>query len=63
MFLSLKDQDDIKKLNGEIEKKMDYTDIKISDKKLLNKNRESYDIAVMLKMMRNKQTVVLVRRG
>lgn len=41
----------IDKLNGETEKKMEITNFKFSHKELLNKNRETYDIAVMLKQL------------
>lgn len=58
MVLSLINQDYIEKLNGETDKKMDYTNIKISNKKLLNKNWESYDIAVMF-----QHAAVIERRG
>lgn len=38
----------IEKLNGETDKIMEITNFKFSNKKLLNKNKETYDIAVML---------------
>jgi UDP-N-acetylmuramyl pentapeptide synthase len=38
----------IEKLNGETDKIMAITNFKFSNKKLLNKNNETYDIAVML---------------
>jgi hypothetical protein len=37
------------KLNGETDKIMEITNFKFSNKKLLNKNNETYDIAVILK--------------
>lgn len=51
------------KLIGETEKKMVMTDFKISNKKLLNKSSESYDIAVMLKKIKNWQETDSERRG
>jgi len=39
----------LEKLNGDPNKKMELTNFKMINKKLHNKNRESYDIAVMLK--------------
>jgi hypothetical protein len=45
----------IEKLNGETDKIMAITNFKFSNKKLLNKNNETYDIAVML----NKVTSML----
>jgi UDP-N-acetylmuramyl pentapeptide synthase len=45
----------IEKLNGETDKIMEITNFKFSNKKLLNKNNETYDIAVML----NKVTSML----
>ncbi|WP_051633681.1 hypothetical protein [Bacillus sp. UNC41MFS5] len=38
----------IEKLNGETDKIMEITNFKFTNKKLLNKNKETYDIAVML---------------
>lgn len=43
------------KLNGEQKRVMDMTNFKISNKKLLNKNNKTYDIAVMLKKLMEKQ--------
>ncbi|MDQ0198497.1 hypothetical protein [Neobacillus ginsengisoli] len=39
----------LEKLDGETEKKMDMTKFDFLNKKLLNKNNQTYDIAVMLK--------------
>jgi UDP-N-acetylmuramyl pentapeptide synthase len=39
----------IEKLDGETEKKMEITKFNLLNKKLLNNNNETYDIAVMLK--------------
>lgn len=50
------------KIIGELEKKMDMTEFKISNKKLLNKNADSYDIAVMLKKI-NEWEVLRRERG
>ncbi|MGG1678810.1 hypothetical protein ACIFOT_24275 [Neobacillus sp. NRS-1170] len=41
----------LEKINGEIEATMEITNFKFSNKELLNKNRETYDIAVMLKKL------------
>jgi hypothetical protein len=38
----------IDKLNGETDEIMEITNFKFSNKELLNKNKETYDIAVML---------------
>lgn len=43
------------KLNGETDCIMEMTNFKISNKKLLNKNHKTYDIAVMLKQLIEKQ--------
>ncbi|MCM3768019.1 hypothetical protein [Neobacillus niacini] len=43
------------KLNGETDCIMEMTNFKISNKKLLNKNHKTYDIAVMLKQLSEKQ--------
>lgn len=43
------------KLNGETDETMEKTNFKFSNKKLLNKNQETYDIAVMLKMLTHEQ--------
>lgn len=51
------------KLNGEQNRVMDMTNFKISNKKLLNKNNETYDIAVMLKQLSDKQENNRERRG
>lgn len=52
----------IEKLNGETDKKMKMTDFKFLNNKLLNKNNETYDIAVMLKKIRDYQLDDLGRR-
>ncbi|WP_066252588.1 hypothetical protein [Neobacillus drentensis] len=44
----------IEKLNGETDKIMEITNFKFSNKKLLNKNNETYDIAVMLNEITSK---------
>ena len=44
----------IEKLNGETDKIMEITNFKFSNKKLLNKNNETYDIAVMLNELTSK---------
>ena len=44
----------IEKLNGETDKIMEITNFKLSNKKLLNKNNETYDIAVMLNEITSK---------
>jgi hypothetical protein len=44
----------IDKLNGETDKIMEITNFKISNKKLLNKNKDTYDIAVMLNEVTSK---------
>lgn len=41
------------KLDGETDKKMEITNFKFSHEKLLKKNSETYDIAVMLKKITN----------
>jgi UDP-N-acetylmuramyl pentapeptide synthase len=46
----------IEKLNGETDEIMDITNFKFSNKELLNKNKESYDIAVMLQKVTRKNT-------
>lgn len=51
------------KLNGEQNQVMEMTNFKISNKKLLNKNNETYDIAVMLKQLREMQENKTERRG
>ncbi|MGG3466574.1 hypothetical protein ABES02_03365 [Neobacillus pocheonensis] len=45
----------LEKKNGETEKTMEKTNFKFTNKKLLNKNEETYDIAVMLKMLTHEQ--------
>ncbi|MEH7375757.1 hypothetical protein [Neobacillus drentensis] len=44
----------IEKLNGETDKIMAITNFKFSNKKLLNKNNETYDISVLLNEVNNK---------
>jgi hypothetical protein len=44
----------IEKLNGETDKIMAITNFKFSNKKLLNKNNETYDISVLLNDVINK---------
>jgi UDP-N-acetylmuramyl pentapeptide synthase len=44
----------IEKLNGDTDKIMEITNFKFSNKKLLNKNNETYDIAVMLNEVTSK---------
>lgn len=44
----------IDKLNGETDKIMEITNFKFSNKKLLNKNKDTYDIAVMLNEVTSK---------
>jgi UDP-N-acetylmuramyl pentapeptide synthase len=44
----------IEKLNGETDKIMEITNFKFSNKKLLNKNNETYDISVLLNDVINK---------
>ncbi|MEH7479676.1 hypothetical protein V7157_00920, partial [Neobacillus drentensis] len=44
----------IEKLNGETDKTMAITNFKFSNKKLLNKNNETYDISVLLNEVINK---------
>ncbi|MGF6951224.1 UDP-N-acetylmuramyl pentapeptide synthase [Neobacillus sp. B4I6] len=44
----------IEKLNGETDKIMAITNFKFSNKKLLNKNNETYDISVLLNEVINK---------
>jgi hypothetical protein len=51
------------KLNGEQKRVMDMTNFKNSNKKLLNKNNKTYDIAVMLKTLTEKQANNLDGRG
>lgn len=51
------------KLDGETDKIMDITNIKLSNKKLLNKNQVSYDIAVMLKKIMDQIDNNSERRG
>jgi hypothetical protein len=46
----------IDKLNGEKDKIMEITTFKFSNKELLNKNKETYDIAVMLNEVNSKLT-------
>ncbi|WP_251549061.1 hypothetical protein [Neobacillus muris] len=53
----------IEKLNGEIDKNMSITNFKISDKKLLKKNRQTYDIAVMHNVITEQQENNERRRG
>jgi len=49
----------IEKLDGEVDKKMEITKFNFLNKKLLNKNNETYDIAVMLE----KVLAITGRRG
>jgi UDP-N-acetylmuramyl pentapeptide synthase len=44
----------IEKLNGETDEIMEITNFKFSNKQLLNKNEETYDIAVMLNEITSK---------
>ncbi|WP_413301458.1 hypothetical protein AA0X95_21555 [Bacillus sp. 1P10SD] len=53
----------IEKLDGETDRIMEITNIKFTNKKLLNKNKESYDIAVMLKMIADHCEDNVERRG
>ncbi len=53
----------IEKLNGDIDKNMSITNFKISEKKLLKKNKQTYDIAVMLNVISSKQENNGERRG
>jgi UDP-N-acetylmuramyl pentapeptide synthase len=46
----------IDKLDGEKDKIMEITTFKFSNKELLNKNKETYDIAVMLNEVNSKLT-------
>ncbi|WHY79245.1 hypothetical protein QNH20_08960 [Neobacillus sp. WH10] len=51
------------KLDGETNKHMEITNFKFSNKKLLNKNNQTYDIAVILEKLTNKLTIDTERRG
>ncbi|WP_066066521.1 hypothetical protein [Neobacillus soli] len=51
------------KIDGETDEKMEITNFKFTQKKLLNKNKETYDIAVMLKKVTNKSDIANERRG
>ncbi|MCD4838433.1 hypothetical protein LRS37_05990 [Neobacillus sedimentimangrovi] len=53
----------IEKLNGETNKQMEITNFNFSNKKLLNKNNETYDIAVMLNKIKELQQNNTKRRG
>jgi UDP-N-acetylmuramyl pentapeptide synthase len=54
----------IEKLDGEADKKMKMTAFDFINKKLLNKNNETYDIAVMLKhVLPKKNSGKTERRG
>jgi UDP-N-acetylmuramyl pentapeptide synthase len=53
----------LQKLNGEIDKKMEITNFKFSRDFLLNKNSETYDIAVMIKKVTNLSVNTNERRG
>lgn len=54
----------LQKLDGEIEKKMDITKFDFLNKELLNKNEQTYDIAVMLKKVaREIDNIRRERRG
>ncbi|WHY87992.1 hypothetical protein QNH39_09190 [Neobacillus novalis] len=51
------------KLDGEMNSKMEITNFKFSNKKLLNKNKQTYDIAVILEKLTNKMALNKERRG
>ncbi|ETI67981.1 hypothetical protein [Neobacillus vireti] len=51
------------KLDGETNSKMEITNFKFSNKKLLNKNKQSYDIAVILEKLTNKMALNKDGRG
>jgi len=51
------------KLDGETNKHMEITNFKFSNKKLLNKNNQTYDIAVILEKLTNKLPIDMERRG
>lgn len=53
----------IENLNGEIDNKMERTNFKFINKKLLNKNNKTYDIAVMLNKIAKVQAQNSERRG
>ncbi|MEH7106862.1 MULTISPECIES: hypothetical protein [Bacillaceae] len=53
----------IDKVNGETDIKMGITNFIISNKELLNKKIETYDIAVMLKKINDIQNNLMERRG
>lgn len=53
----------IEKLDGEANCKMEITNFKFSNKKLLNKNKQTYDIAGILEKLMNKNTNNTERRG
>ncbi|GHH96464.1 hypothetical protein [Neobacillus kokaensis] len=50
-------------LNGEKNHNMDITNFKFSNKKLLNKNNETYDIAVMVNQIADSKRNNSERRG
>jgi UDP-N-acetylmuramyl pentapeptide synthase len=52
----------IEKLNGETDKIMEITNVKFSNKELLNKNKDTYDIAVMLNQVTSKSQKEQERR-
>ena len=51
------------KLNGETNKHMEITNFNFLNKKLLNKNNQTYDIAVILEMLTNTLPNDTERRG
>ncbi|MFJ5713406.1 hypothetical protein [Neobacillus sp. NPDC093127] len=51
------------KLDGETNSTMEITNFKFSNKKLLNKNKQTYDIAVILEKLTNKIVLDKERRG
>ena len=51
------------KLDGETNKHMEITNFKFSNKKLLNKNNQTYDIAGIVEMLENIQSDDTERRG
>ncbi|MFK9092329.1 hypothetical protein [Bacillus salipaludis] len=51
------------KLDGETNKHMQITNFKFSNKKLLNKNKQTYDIAVILEKLTNMLPTDTERRG
>lgn len=53
----------LQKLDGETDKNMEITNFKFSHEKLLYKNSETYDIAVMIKKVTNISATTNERRG